>query len=96
MAVALIDQFTAASDAGFISKVTISMQRAALQVASEACSTSNHSNRVDLARAVLLNHSQYATQFAWACAAQGVDNSSTDTQINIAVDSSWSAIAGVP
>jgi hypothetical protein len=82
-------------------QIAMSLVNAAIAISSEATSTTNHANRVALAKAVLNNPVGYAQVFA----AGIVDNLSldtaalaaaaTDAQLDGSVSALWNAYAGV-
>jgi hypothetical protein len=57
---------------------------------------STHFVRSQLARLVLAAPATWAQLFAYAVAAQGVDDNSTDAAISTAVSSAWNALGGMP
>lgn len=92
MAVGYAAQFAAAQVPAFQQRVQSSAVLAAENISSEPTNTPNHANRVALSRLVL--NSGGGGQFPLAIAVQGVDNNSTDAQIDVAVASVWNGIAG--
>lgn len=96
---AFADQYTNGNSLVFTQRVSIAMENAAIAISSEATSTTNHGNRVALAKQTLLNPSQYAPLFAQAVAANlamDAPNSATDAQLSNTVSAIWNALAGVP
>lgn len=97
MATGLLAQYQAVNaDQTFAQRVEIAMLQAAQNIAAEATSTTNHANRVALAKAASLAPKQYAPLFTEMLAAQAIDTSSTDAAINTMVASVWNTLAGVP
>jgi len=97
MAATLILQYAAATgDVTFIQKVEMAMLAYAQStVVGELNTVTNHVNRVALMKAATNNPSLYAPLFAFICASQGVDTTSTDVNINNSVAACWNAVAGV-
>lgn len=79
----------------FMQRVSMAMTAAAISIANEATGTVNHVNRVGLAKLVLDNPSQWSAPFAQACAAEGLDQTSTDAAINGMMGAIWNGLAGV-
>lgn len=80
----------------FLQRCIVAAVTAAVAIAAEATNTADHVNRVHLAMLVLNSPENYALPFAFALAGQGIDNSSTDAQINNMIASVWNGLAGVP
>ena len=94
MAVGLLARAQAAADGIFIQRVLEAAWEAALAIYSEVSTTPGHVARATYAVAVLTDTTgQHGTIFAHACVAQGVDGSSTDAQIAVAVAACWNALA---
>ena len=98
---ALVDQFTLASDATFQGRVRQAIIAAAIAIVNESMATGYHSLRAKLAKAVMNNPGSYASLFAMAVAgdaavvasagAPPVQVSVTDANINNAVSAMWNS-----
>lgn len=96
---AYADNYAASLNPAFQQRVSASMASAAINISSESTGTTDHSNRVVLAKNVLTSPQQYINQFALAVAvnlAIVTLSSVTDANIDTAVSSVWNAFAGVP
>jgi hypothetical protein len=91
----LTTQFTASTDTTFLNLIQAAIVQQAIAITSEAAATSNHTNRVNLATAVLRTPGAYVSDFAQAVASQAIDKTATDTVILNTVSAVWNAIAGV-
>jgi hypothetical protein len=94
MAAGLAARQAAAVDPLFVARITESMAEAAVAIYAEPPATAGHATRASFANAVLRYPAQYAASFAQAVVTQGVDQTSTDAQINTAIASVWNALAG--
>ena len=79
----------------FQQRVSMAVTQQAVTVTGESTGTTNHTNRVALAKAVLNNPQPYVAPFTQACASQGLDNTSTDSAITTQVASLWNGLSGV-
>lgn len=93
----LLNQFNAVENVtSLLDAITMSLCFTAQAIATEATSTTNHANRVALARAVANNPQSFAQSFAFMLGAQGIDQTSPDTDINNMVSAVWNCMAGAP
>jgi len=93
----LAQQFSAANDVAFISRIQQAMEATAINLAAEAGATANHANRMLLVKAVLASPGSYAPLFAQSVIAlnSSVDGSAlTDQQLKDGCASNWNAHAG--
>ena len=67
---------------------------AAISVGQEAVTTTDHANRVALAKSVMDAPLSWLDAFASVAAAQGVDNTSADQAIKDSIWQVWSTMAG--
>lgn len=96
---ALTDQYTVGANPAFVQRVTAAVIATAIAISSEATNVANHTNRVVLARAALLNPQQYGALFAFGVAsnlAMTPGTVVTDTQVSNSVSALWGGYAGVP
>lgn len=89
------------SDSGFIDRVTMAAVNAALNISAESPSTTNHSNRANLAQRVLMSPKRFGELMAQACAVNSTINAAhtneqpiPDNDIEFVVASVWNAYAG--
>lgn len=95
MAATLILQYGAATgDVTFIERVQMAMLATANNLNAEAGATANHANRMALMKAVTNAPVQYAPLFAFLIAAQGIDGTSTDANIQSMISTTWNSMAG--
>lgn len=80
----------------FIDRVMIAIVQAAIAISAEASNTTNHTNRVNYANAVLRNPANYAQNMAVGIATDvTVQSTPTDAAIYNAVAGQWNGYAGV-
>lgn len=94
MAVALVDQTTAASNPAFVARVLAALALTAQQIGTEGSTVTNHQNRSTLATRVSNSPDSYSRAFALMLAAQSIDNSATDAQILSMISAVWNTEAG--
>ncbi|MDQ6919097.1 MAG: hypothetical protein M3Z98_07030 [Candidatus Dormibacteraeota bacterium] len=94
-----IDPWRYVNDQGnsslFQQRVSIAMTAAAISISNEAAGTTNHANRVVLAKGVLQRPGDFTVAFTQALASQGLDFNSDDAAISAEMGVVWDAIAGV-
>jgi hypothetical protein len=97
------EAFTYSTDTTFIGRVVESMLKAAEAIMAEASTTAGHKERCALALQVLQNPDSWKQKFAYAvCATPTIlglispltATNPTDAQIDTAISSIWSAMAG--
>jgi hypothetical protein len=79
----------------FQQRVSMAVSAQAVLVSQEATSHANNANRKALAKDALNNPSKYTAAFAQAMASQGLDQASSDAQIQNAVSVGWDYMAGM-
>ncbi len=95
MAAGLAARFASVNVIDFQQRVAEAVWEAALQIYAEVNTTPGHAARATYATAILNDQSNHhAILFAQACAAQGLDDSSTDAAIAVGVSAAWNALAG--
>lgn len=97
---AFTDQMTLAVDQTFKDRVTMAALIAAQQIASEAVAANQlqyHTQRQNLAFAVINDPTGMASRFAYSVAANpAITSESSDSDIQFTVNSNWDALAGIP
>jgi hypothetical protein len=93
--------FALAQDSTFTGQVMIAMMKAAVSIMTESAATAGHTQRVNLANAVLNNPTTWQPKFAYALASQTatitpqtVPSTVPDGTIDTAVSAVWDSIAG--
>jgi len=110
MAIGFQPQYMAAADVTFQQRVSAALAAVAVTVYGEPTTTNGHASRAAYALQIvqepplsMVTINQFGTSqpdklvFAWArlLASQGIDGSSTDTQIQAQMLNDWNAMAGV-
>jgi hypothetical protein len=83
-------------DPTFIQKVKFAAIQTAINISSEATSTTNHVSRIAFAKAVLITPDAYAPMLAQGAATQVSGVAATDTEILNAISAIWEDYAGKP
>jgi hypothetical protein len=78
----------------FQCRVAVAVAQAAINVSTEAGTVTDHANRAAFAKDALQNTGKYTGAFAIALASEGIDNTSTDVQINNMVAAVWNGFSG--
>lgn len=82
-------------DQSFVAQVKIGIVKAAIAISAEAAETTNHTNRVNFARSVLLNPQGYAENMSLGVATDDtVQVTPSDVNIYNAISGQWNAYAG--
>lgn len=91
-----VNNSAAVDAAHFQQRVAMAVSAQAVAVCQEVTTTTNHPNRVAMAKDALNNPAKYTAPFAQAMAANGLDEGSTDSAILGAVAFGWDFFAGLP
>jgi hypothetical protein len=95
MAAGLAARFAVIATVTFQNRVAEAVSEAALAIYAEAGATAGHVARAAYATVILNDMSnRHAILFAQACAAQGLDDTSTDAALAGGVAGAWNALAG--
>lgn len=87
------DSVQATTSSRFRARSIMAAVNAAVAISNEAIATPNHVLRAQLSKNLLNAPDSYIFPMAQALAAQGLDDSSTDTAINNGVASVWNSFA---
>lgn len=91
-----LSQYALALDSTFQQRVLVAMETAATQVQAEISTTVNHINRANYAKLVLSSPQAYIVPVCEAVITNAaITGASLDSDIQFAVNSLWSALAGV-
>jgi len=92
----LQDQFAETTNPALQSRVQMATLSAAQAISSEAASTPNHQNRINLAQNVARSPDGFKVPFTNLLCAEGITSQSTDAEINNMVSAVWDTMAGPP
>ena len=92
----LAEQYAAANDPTFASRVGQAMCKAAVAVQAEATNTANHTNRANFATLALRDPERYQAAVARAVVTNAgiTSTAASDNDVEFTVNSMWNAFAG--